>query len=167
MVVVAIDLTKCTFFPSFRLTPRVPQQHEQQLQMKFTPSGFGVSVLIYAIGISPALCATSSILRASSADTSRGVPLCMFISAVSLSIKQTSTGAPQCFRLTRHTQSFTDNLVTVRVFWEKVSSVNEEIRVKTGYKRNLSESEFLYKALIAYMDEHPEVQTSAAEYLPP
>jgi hypothetical protein len=51
---------------------------------------------------------------------------------------------------------------TVRTFWEKMSPFIEETRVE--YKRNLSESEYLYHELIKYMAEHSEFKTDAANY---
>jgi hypothetical protein len=51
---------------------------------------------------------------------------------------------------------------TVRTFWERMSPFIEETRVE--YKRNLSESEYLYHELIKYMAEHSEFKTEAANY---
>jgi hypothetical protein len=43
------------------------------------------------------------------------------------------------------------------LFWEKMESVVLEGRVKTNEPRWMSETEYLYKALKKYMDEHPEL----------
>ena len=51
---------------------------------------------------------------------------------------------------------------TVRTYWEKMSPTIEESRI--DYKRNLSESQYLYNALIEYLDEHAEFQTGGANY---
>ena len=46
-----------------------------------------------------------------------------------------------------------------RSFWEKLKPLNEEIRVKAGYVRWMSETEYLYDELIKYIGEHPELAT--------
>ena len=46
-----------------------------------------------------------------------------------------------------------------RSFWEKLKPINDEIRVKAGYVRWMSETEYLYDELIKYIGEYPELVT--------
>ena len=47
-----------------------------------------------------------------------------------------------------------------RTFWENIAEpMLEEMREATGYPRGWSETEYLCRELIRYMDEHPELKT--------
>lgn len=47
-----------------------------------------------------------------------------------------------------------------RTFWENIAEpILDEMREKTGYPRGWSETEYLCRELIKYMDEHPELKT--------
>jgi hypothetical protein len=48
---------------------------------------------------------------------------------------------------------------TSRMFWDKLSPIIDEWREEIGYPRLWSETEYLCKELIKYMDEHPELKT--------
>jgi hypothetical protein len=48
---------------------------------------------------------------------------------------------------------------TTRMFWDKISPIIEEWRKAINYPRLWSETEFLCKSLIKYMEEHPELAT--------
>ena len=46
-----------------------------------------------------------------------------------------------------------------RAFWEKLMPINADIKVKAGYVRWMSETEYLYDELIKYIGEYPELVT--------
>ena len=46
-----------------------------------------------------------------------------------------------------------------RSFWEKLKPIRDEIRVKVGYVRWMSETEYLYDELFKYIGGHPELAT--------
>jgi hypothetical protein len=47
-----------------------------------------------------------------------------------------------------------------RTFWENiVEPILDEMREDTGYARGLSETEYVCRELLKYMDEHPELAT--------
>jgi len=47
-----------------------------------------------------------------------------------------------------------------RTFWENIAEpMLDEMREETGYPRGWSETEYLCRELIRYMDEHPELKT--------
>ena len=48
--------------------------------------------------------------------------------------------------------------IATRMFWEKHEPIMQDWRMDTG-ARIASESEYLYKALIKYNEEHPELKT--------
>ena len=45
-----------------------------------------------------------------------------------------------------------------RGFWEKMGPIFIEQRVRYGYPRIFSETEYLYNELMKYMEEHPELK---------
>ena len=47
----------------------------------------------------------------------------------------------------------------IRGFWEKIALFAEEDRVATGNRRNMENSEYLYMALLKFMEAHPDVET--------
>lgn len=48
---------------------------------------------------------------------------------------------------------------TSRMFWDKLAPIIGEWREEINYPRLWSETEYLCKELIRYMDEHPELRT--------
>lgn len=46
-----------------------------------------------------------------------------------------------------------------RMLWEKIAPVAEEVREYNKAPRTWSETEYLYKELMRYMEEHPELKT--------
>lgn len=48
---------------------------------------------------------------------------------------------------------------TTRMFWDKISPIIDEWRRAIDYPRLWSETEYLCKELIKYMEEHPELRT--------
>jgi hypothetical protein len=46
-----------------------------------------------------------------------------------------------------------------RTYWEKFGPLIEEYRVRMNVPRGGSESEYLYKAIMKYVEEHPELAT--------
>ena len=46
-----------------------------------------------------------------------------------------------------------------RAFWEKLMPISADIKIKAGYVRWMSETEYLYDELLRYIDEHPELST--------
>ncbi len=46
----------------------------------------------------------------------------------------------------------------VKAFWEKTESIVEENRERFNYPRWVSETEYLYKELMKYISEHPDIE---------
>jgi hypothetical protein len=46
-----------------------------------------------------------------------------------------------------------------RMFWDKISPILDDWRRAINYPRLWSETEYLCKKLIRYMEEHPELAT--------
>ena len=46
-----------------------------------------------------------------------------------------------------------------RTYWEKFGPIIEEMRVRTNSPRGLSETEYLYRKLMKYVEQHPELKT--------
>ena len=47
----------------------------------------------------------------------------------------------------------------VRQIWEKLEPILPDLRVKHAYPRLFSETEYLCKDVLKYMEEHPELKT--------
>jgi len=48
--------------------------------------------------------------------------------------------------------------VPIEVFWDKISPIIDELREYENNPRELTETEYLYKALKKFIEEHPEVK---------
>ena len=46
-----------------------------------------------------------------------------------------------------------------RTYWEKQASFTEEFRERMNVPRSFSEVEYMYKELMRYLEEHPELKT--------
>ncbi len=46
-----------------------------------------------------------------------------------------------------------------RTYWEKFGPIIEEYRIRENVPRGGSEAEYLYRTLMKYVEEHPELKT--------